>query len=274
MLMLNIIVCVKQVPDPEAPVSAYKVDTESMQVICRGVPPALSTFDEDALEVALQIKDIRESVITVISLGRTLAKAVLRKALAVGADELILLEDNDFGDLDSYATALILATAIKKIGAYDLVLTGMQAADTNAGVVGSGIAEILGIPSITMARKVELCDSKLRVERAVSEGYAIIESSFPDLITVGNTPDNLRAFDVRALVAAQKKPVTIWTAHDLNIEQPLTRRSKMLKLFIPQKESRCEFVEGETPEKAGVNLALKLINTGIIKKPDVFGEKK
>ena len=153
--MLNIIVTVKQVVDPEAPPSTFKIDPEAKRAIAApGVPPVLNPYDENALEAALRLKDLHQSKVTAISMGTKLAKAVLRKSLAAGADELFLLEDDAFENLDSYSTALILTTATNKIVQYDLILTGRMAADTNAGEVGSGIAEVLGIPTITTARNV------------------------------------------------------------------------------------------------------------------------
>jgi electron transfer flavoprotein beta subunit len=262
--LITIIVCLKQVLDPEAPASAYKVDNEAKRIIQQGVPPVISTFDENALEAALRVKDAHKAKITVLSLGRNLSKAVLRKSLAAGADELVLLEDDIFDDLDSCATASILATAIRKIGKYDIILTGMQAADWNAGIVGSGIAEILAVPSVTTARKVELFDGRVRVERVLSDGYELIEAPLPVLITVSNDLGELRSVALPAIMAAQKKPLKTWSAEDLGVEPSQLRRTKLLRLFIPQKESRCEMVPGETGEELGANLALKLRDEQVI----------
>ena len=262
--LLNIIVCMKQVLDPEAPASAYKVDDEAKHIVIKGVPPVISPFDENALEAALRIKDAHQTKITVLSLGQNLSKAVLRKSLAAGADELVLLEDNVFEGLDSYATAYILATAIKKIAAYDLIFTGMQAADSNAGVIGSGIAEILGIPSITTVRKVELDDGKLRVEQVLSDGYEVIETPLPALITVSNELGELRSVALKEIMAAQKKPLTTWNAESLGVDPLQMRRARLLKLFIPQKESRCEMIPGGNEEELGVNLASRLREAQII----------
>ena len=256
--MFNIIVCIKQVFDPEAPASAYKIDAEARQVILKGVPPVLSPFDENALEAALRIKDAHESKVTVISMGRNLSKAVLLKSLAAGADELLLLEDSAFEEMDSYATAFTLATAIRKLGQYDLILTGREAADANAGTVGPGIAEILGIPSITIVRKVEINQGKVITERLVSDGYEVIETPLPCLITITNQLGELRYPTVQELVASRKKAIMTWDAKELGVDPSQMRRARLLRLFIPQKESRCEIVEGETPEEMGANLAVKL----------------
>jgi electron transfer flavoprotein beta subunit len=263
--MVDIIVCIKQVFDPEAPASVYEVDYEKKQVIQRGVPPVMSPFDENALEAALRMKDTCKARITIMSLGANLAKAVLRKSLAAGGDRLILLEDDAFSSLDSYTTALALAAAIKKTGKYDIILTGMQSADCNAGVVGSGIAEILDIPSVTIARRIELQgDMKVRVERVLSDGYEVIEAATPVLITVSNDLGELRSISTRELMAAQKKPIKTWNAGSLGKELTLMSKTELLSVSIPQKESRCEMVHGENEEELGVNLALKLRETQII----------
>jgi len=262
--MLNIIVCIKQVLDPEAPASAYKIDAEARQVILKGIPPVISPFDENALEAALRIKDAHESKVTVISMGQNLSKPVLMKSLAVGADELLLLEDSAFQETDSYATAFILATAISKLGQYDLILTGREAADTNAGSVGAGIAEILGIPSTTIVRKIEVNDGKVIAERVVSEGYEVAESPLPSLITVSNELGELRYATVKQLVASRNKPIMTWDAQQLGVDASQMRRARLLRLFIPQKESRCQMVEGETAEEMGANLAVKLREAKIL----------
>ena len=120
---MKIIVCIKQVPDPTSSSSGTTVDTEAKRVIMpQGTPPVINPYDENALEAALMIKDTLGAEITVISAGKNLAKPVLRKTLAAGADNLILLNDAEFEKLDSYATAHVLAAAIKETGEYDLIL--------------------------------------------------------------------------------------------------------------------------------------------------------
>src|SRR4030043_2018516 len=137
--MLTIIVCVKVVTDPEAPASTFKIDAEGLKVIPgQGVPPVLNPYDENALEAALKIKESQPARITVISAGKSIPKAVIKKSLAVGADELILIEDEALEDADAYTTAFILSEVVKKAGAFDLILTGRIAADTHAGPGGAG----------------------------------------------------------------------------------------------------------------------------------------
>lgn len=250
----------KQVPDPEAPSSSFQVDPEAKRILpSKGTPPVLNPFDENALEAALRMKDTQGAQITVISMGRNLAQPVVKKSLAAGADELILLEDDAFEDLDSYSTACILASAISKIGEYDLVLCGRQAADTDAGQVGSGIAEILQIPSVTAAGKIEAINGKVRVERMVSDGYEVIEAPMPALVTASNEIGELRSATVQALIEARKKPTTVWNAQELGADPSRMKRVKLLRLFTPpRREAKCQVIEGETLEEAGANLALKL----------------
>ena len=136
---MNMIVCCKQVIDPEAPPASFKVDAASNTVIPPpGVPPVISPFDENAVEAALKIKDAQGGKITAISLGANLTRDVVKKPLSMGADELVLLEDEAFVNGDSWSTAYALAMAIKKIGEYDIIFCGRQAADWDSGQVGSG----------------------------------------------------------------------------------------------------------------------------------------
>jgi electron transfer flavoprotein beta subunit len=263
--MLNIIVCIKVIMDPEAPISTFSIEPETKRAIwSTGVPPVLNPYDEYALEAALRIKELQLSKITVVSLGKDVPKTIIRKSLAVGADDIILLEDDAFENLDGFATAYVLAAAIKRIGKYDLILTGRMAADTNAGLVGSGIAEIMAIPSITVAKKIEFVDGKMRVEQVVSWGHEVFEVSLPALITVSHELGELRSASMQDIMATRKKPFITWKAEDLGIQPSAMMRSDMVRLFIPEKESECQMVEGETPEELGENLALKLREFKII----------
>lgn len=257
--MLNIIVCVKVVMDPEAPVSTFKIDPETRRVLpAQGVPPVINPYDENSLEAALRIKDTQEAKITVISAGNSIPKAVIKKSLAVGADDLVLLEDELFGDIDGFTTCRLLAAAIRKLGAYDLVLAGRMSADVNAGQVGPGIAEMLGIPGITVAQKIEVNSGTVKIERVLADGYEVIECALPCLVTVSHELGELRSANVKGLMAAQKQPFTSWKAGDLEIEDSSLVHGLPLKLYKPEKEVVCDIVAGDTPEEAGANLAMKL----------------
>lgn len=260
---MNLIVCVKQVIDPEAPPTSFKVDASSNKMVpSPGVAPVISPFDENAVEAALRIKDVQGGKITIISLGVNLLREVVKKPLSMGADELVLLEDEAFADGDSWSTAYALAMAIKKIGSYDLIFCGRQASDWDGGQVGSGIAEILGLPSVTVAKKVDVADGKVRVERVIADGYEVIEVPMPALITVSNELGEARYPTIKGIMAAKKIEPIIWKPADIGVAPAQVgaagRRVRLLKLFQPVHEGKCEFVEGDSPEEAAVNLALKM----------------
>jgi electron transfer flavoprotein beta subunit len=261
----NIIVCMKQVLDPEIPLSLFHIDAEAKQAIQpKATPPVLSPFDENALEAALKIKDNQESNVTVIGLGKKLTKAVVTFALAAGADHLLLLQDEAFSEFNTYLTANAIAAAIKKLGQYHLILCGLQAADTNTGQVGIGIASILGIPCITAAHKVELDNEIVRVEKASPDGYEVIEAPIPAVVTTSYEVGALREPGVEAFVSAAKKPINTWDAQELGIETDNTDRFNILKVDAPIHESKCEILEGSNSEEKAVNLVTKLKEIKII----------
>src|SRR4030042_45357 len=148
---MDMVVCVKQVIDPEAPPASFKIDPATNKAVLPGVPPVIDPYGEYGVEAALRIKDAKGGKVTALSLGTNLLREVVKKPLSMGADELILLEDAAFVEGDGWSTAYALAMAIKKLGKYDIILCGREASDSNAGQVGPGIAEILGLPSITIA---------------------------------------------------------------------------------------------------------------------------
>ena len=266
---MNMIVCAKQVIDPEAPPVSFKVDSATNKVVPPpGVPPVISPFDEQAVEAALRIKDVQGGKITVLTLGTNLLRDVVKKPLSMGADELILLEDEAFAEGDSWSTAYALAMAIKKIGDYDLIFCGRQAGDWDAGQVGSGIAEILGLPSVTVAKKIDVTDGKAKVERVTADGYEVVEVSLPALVTVSNELGEPRYPTIKGIMAAKKKAAVIWKPADIGVEVSQIgaagRRTKLLKLFQPVREGKCEVIQGESPEEAAVNLALKLKEVKIL----------
>ncbi len=266
---MELIVCVKQVPDPEAPPASFKVDPAANKVVPPpGVPPVISTFDETAVEAALRLKDAKGGRITVISLGNNLVRDVVKKPLAMGADQLILLEDPVYENGDSWSTAYALSMAIKKIGNFDIIFCGRQAADWDAGQVGLGIAELLGIPSITLAKKVESVDGKVKVERIVPDGFEIIESPTPCLITVTNELGEPRYAPLKGIMRAAKIQPIIWKPQDIGVDPAQIgasgRRTKLVKLFQPVREEKCEMVEADTPEEAAAKLAMKMREAKII----------
>ena len=260
---MNFIVCVKEIPDPETPAAAFAIDAEAKKAIpAKDMPPVISPFDEVAVEAALRLKEAYEGKVTVISMGATSAEKVLKHTLSMGADEAFLLNDTAFENPDSTSTANALSQAIRKVGDFDIVLCGRQAGDYDAGQVGSGVAELLGVPCVTLAKKIEVSDGKARVERVLPDGYEVLEVSLPAVITVSNEFGEPRYATLKGIMAAAKKEVPVWNAGEIGAETSKLgaagARTKMLKLFIPVHEGKCEVIEGENEEEMATKLALKL----------------
>jgi electron transfer flavoprotein beta subunit len=260
---MNVVVCVKQVNDPEAPPSSFKIDVSANKVVPpSGMSPVISTFDEYAVEAALRIKEKVGGKVTAISLGINLLRDIVKKPLSMGADDLILLEDPAFADGDSWSTAYALSLAIKKLGQVDLILCGRQSADWDAGQVGSGIAEILGIPSVTLARKIDASGAKILVERVIPDGFELIEAGLPALVTLSNEHPVPRYPNVKGIMTAKRKEPIVWKPADIGADPAKLgasgRRSRLMKLYQPVRDSKCEIIKADTPEEAAAKLAARL----------------
>ena len=260
---MNIIVCVKQVPDPEIPPAKFKIDPEAKKAVPPpGVPPVISVFDERAVEAACRLKDKHGGAITVISMGPAKAADVVKHTIAMGADEGLVLQDEAFENLDSFGTAYVLGKAIQKIGEYDLVLCGRQSADWGSGQVGSILAEILGIPVVTLASNIEAVDNKIRVERMVHDGYEVLEAPMPSLVTVSSEIGLPRLPAGMRIMIAARKQIPVWTAQDIGAESSqldkANAHTEVTDLSVPTRKTQCEIITG-TPTEAAVNLADKIV---------------
>lgn len=250
----RIIVCAKQIPDPEAPFSNVSVNVEKKEVMV-DAPDVISPYDENALEAAIKIKEELGGKITVLSMGRKVSDTVLRKTVAAGADSLILLEDPAFERLESRSIAYVLSRAIKKIGEYDLILTGRQAGDWDSGQVGLILAEVLGIPSISLARSIKIKDGSVVVEKLVPVGYEVVEAGLPALVTVSNEVGELRYVARTKMMALLRRPIPIpkWGTKQLELSAESLTPVQLTELCPPPDMRReCVFMEGASPdEKAG-----------------------
>jgi electron transfer flavoprotein beta subunit len=254
---VRIIVCAKQIPDPEAPLSDVRVDTENKEVIV-DAPQVISPFDENALEAALRITENLGGKITVLSLGKKLSDTVLRKVLAAGADELILLQDDAFDKLDSYSIALALADAIAKIGDYDLILTGRQGGDWDSGQVGLLLGEILAIPSISLARDIQIEDGNVVVNKVNPVGYERVKAQMPALVTVSNEVGELRYISRTKMLKMLKGASSIpsWRMADFVSAAQNLQKMDIVDLSSPPDMGRdCQFLEGNTPDEVADKLA-------------------
>jgi electron transfer flavoprotein beta subunit len=266
---MNMIVCVKQVLDPEASPASFKIDpVRNTMMQSTDLPPVISSFDDYAVEAALRIKDRQGGKITILSLGINLQRDVVKKPLSMGADELILLEDPAFVDGDSWSTGYALAAAIKKIGEFDLIFCGRQAADSDAGQVGSCIAEILELPQVTLAKKIEVMNGKARIEKVTADGYEVVEVSIPALITVSNELGEPRYATIKGIISAKHEEPTVWKPEDIGVDVSRIgaagRRTRLVKLFQPIHGGKCEIITGGSEEEAATNLVKRLAEVKLL----------
>ncbi len=267
---MDAVVCVKQILDPEMPASAFKVDETTMTVVPPpGVQPVISPFDAQAIEAALQLRDAAGAgAISVLSLGPDSARDAIKHGLAMGADEGYHLNDPALEGGDAWTTALALSKAIEKIGRPDVLLFGRQAADWDLGQTGSIVAELLDLPSVTVLRSVQWNDGRITASRVVSDGFETVDVSTPCVLTISNEFGDPRYPQLRQIMQAAKKQVTIWGPADLGLDPGAVgaagARTKMEAFFVPEHEAQCEFVEGDSPEEMAQNLAQKLRQAKII----------
>jgi electron transfer flavoprotein beta subunit len=265
---MNIIVCVKQIPDPETPATAFRVDEAAKKVLpAQGIAPVISPYDVQAVEAALRIRDAKgEGKITILSIGPASARDVIKHALAMGSDEGVLVDDPAMYDNpDPFVTAQVLVAAIQKIGDFDLILCGRAAADWDYGVAPSGIAELLNLPCVTVAKRVEAVNGSVKVDKVLADGFETIEAQTPCVVTISNEFGDPRYPQLRQIMAAARKQVEVWTLADLGLSaDALQRRISIEKLYIPVKQSNVEIIEGDSPEEQAVNLARKLRDARLI----------
>ncbi|MGL4654290.1 MAG: electron transfer flavoprotein subunit beta [Sarcina sp.] len=211
---MNIVVCLKQVPDT----TAVKIDPVKGTLIRDGVPSIINPEDKHALEAALCLKENNGAKVTVLSMGPPQAKDALREALCMGADEAVLITDRAFAGADTLATSKALAGALKRLE-YDIVFAGRQAIDGDTAQVGPEIAEHLDIPQVTYVQGVTVEEDGLLVNRALEDGYELIKVQGPVLLTAIKELNHPRYMNARSIFATKNKEVTTWTADDIEVDK-------------------------------------------------------
>ncbi len=267
---MDAIVCVKQIPDPETPAAAFRVDEAAMRVLpAQGISPVISPFDAQAVEAALRLKDAAgEGSVKIISLGPDSARDAIKHGLAMGADDGYHLHDDAFEGGDAWTTALALSRAIQHLGVPDVILFGRQAADWDQGAVGSIVAELLDLPSATVLRAVEGGAEGLRVSRVVADGFETIELPTPCVLTISNEFGDPRYPQLRQIMLAARKQVTEFSPADLGLDPSEVgaagARLQMHALFQPTSDVEVEIIEGDSPEEKAAGLVAALRGAKII----------
>ena len=213
---MKIVVCVKQVPDT----NEVRIDPVTGTLIREGVPSIINPDDKNALEEALRLKEEEGAHVTVITMGPPQAERALREALAMGADQVILLTDRAFAGADTLATSLALAKAIENLE-YDIVFAGRQAIDGDTAQVGPEIAEHLNLPQVTYVEEVKVKGRELYIKRSLEDGYEIINVSMPCVLMCIKELNHPRYMNMSDIFTAYTKEVKTMTANDLNVDREL-----------------------------------------------------
>ena len=247
---MNIIVCIKQVPDT----TDIRIDPETNTLMREGVESIVNPFDMYSIEEALRIRESHGGSVTAISMGPPQAEAALREAIAMGVDEGILISDRAFAGSDTWATSYTLAEAIRKRGDVDLVLCGKQASDGDTAQVGPGIAVHLDLPQITYVRKIEEIEEKRIVaERLLETGFEVIESELPAVLTVVKEINEPRLPSLKGKMKARKAEIATWTAEDIGADRAKIgldgSPTKVVRIFTPEPRKGGEMLEGEPEEQ-------------------------
>ena len=267
MTVLNIVVCVKAVPDPKE-ADKIRIDPVTKTLTRADVPLVLNPLDKNAMEAALQLKEQVEAHITVLSMGPPQAGQVVRECLALGADQGFLLSDRAFAGADAYATAYTLAKGIEKIGSYDVVLCGMASSDGSTELVGPELATFLGIPVVTMVQEiVEFGGERWRVKASLENGYRLVQVKLPAVFTVTRELNTPRTLSFSGIIKARKKEITQWGISELGVpaESVGLKGSPTIvsKMMTRESKREVEIIAGTREEKAE-RLIQKLAEAGVI----------
>jgi len=254
---VNIVVCIKQVPDT----ADIRINPETNTLMREGVPSIINPFDLNALEAGIRIREQTGGKVTVLTMGPPQAEAALREALSMGADEAVLLSDRAFAGSDTWATSYTLARAIEKIGA-DLIFCGKQAIDGDTAQVGPETAEFMGIPHIAYVRKIEEVDEKsIKVQRLMDEGYDVVQSSIPVLLTVVKELNQPRMPSLKGKIAAKKAEIKKLGMADIEADENSLglkgSPTQVKNIFAPEIKAERKMIKG-TPEEQVDNLIEEL----------------
>lgn len=262
---MNIVVTVKQVIDPNLPPSYIDLDPGGKRIISPfGVPPVMNGYDANALEAALKLKEQHGGRVTAVCLGDDTSRTTLKRALAMGADAAVLLNDPDWLDLDSAGTAEVLAAAIRKAGACDLVLCGRQASDTDGGQVLYWLAERLGLAAVGPVSKIEAVESgSLTVHRLTEDGFQRVRVKLPALLGISSEINEPRMPSLKGTMAAGRVLISGRKAADLELP-PIKAKVELRRLEIVVRTSKAHLIDGESEAARGTALANKLHEEGLI----------
>lgn len=261
---MEFLVCIKQVPDT----TEIKIDPQTNTLIRQGVPSIVNPFDKNAVEAALQLREKHGGKVTVISMGPPQAKDALKECIAMGADQAFLISDRAFGGADTLATSYTLAAAIRKLGSFDIILCGKQAIDGDTAQVGPEIAEYLNFSQVTYAAKVEVNGETVRVEREHEEGYEIIETTMPVLLTVVKSINEPRFPTVKGTMKANRTEIPVITANEVIVDPNRLglkgSPTQVRRIFTPEQRTQGEIIQADSVRDSVLALLQKLTEAKIV----------
>jgi electron transfer flavoprotein alpha/beta subunit len=261
---MEIVVCVKQVPDT----TEVKIDPVTNTLIRQGVPSIVNPFDKNAVEAALRLKEAQGGKVTVITMGPPQAKEALKECLAMGADEALLISDRAFGGADTLATSYTLAAAIRKIGTVDMIICGKQAIDGDTAQVGPEIAEHLGWAQVTCVSEIDIVDQTVKLEREQEEGYELIETHLPVLLTVLKSINEPRLPTVKGTMKANRKEIPVWTAADMEVDPARLglkgSPTQVRRIFTPPQRVQGQLIQAGSAREAAGLLVKKLTDAKLV----------
>jgi electron transfer flavoprotein beta subunit len=263
---VNIIVCLKQILDPEIPVRDFRIDQERGEAVRGGANLVTNIFCENALETALQLKERVGGKITALTFGPESAEDTLRKALAMKADEAVHILNDGQAHPDPLAVAQVLGAAIRKLGAFDLALVGRESGDWGTGQTGGLLAEELALPCIAFVDAIDVDADGIRVKRQTDNGWERIEVSAPLVLTITNNELNVpRIPKTRDIMMSARQSIKKWSLEEIGVNAAEIRAggsySKVVSLEVPAKEVVCEFVAGDTLDQKVEQLARRIVET-------------
>ncbi len=265
---MRVVVCLKQVIDPLTPASTLTLDQNDKKIRVGIVaPPVINGFDEQGLEAALRLREKRKDIeIVCLAVGERFNSDVMKRSLAVGADQLILVQDASLDTWDPYPIASALAAAIRQIGGADLIICGRQGSDWDNALTPYILADLLALPLLSLAKRVELNEgNRVEIERVLADGSMMMNAPLPALVTVTSELGALRMPSVSArLSAARKQPRQIALA-DLEVSAAPVRAPEVIDLAIPVTGRSCAFIEAADGPGAGARLAETLLQAGAIR---------
>lgn len=256
---MKIIACIKQVPDSEA-----KVRAEDGKVSWGDAPLVINPFDEYAVEGALQQKEAQSGTVTALCIGPESAKEALKHALAMGADDAILISDPALENMDTQGAARVLAAAINKIGGVDMVVFGRQTLDNGAGITPAQTARVLGWPMLGLAGQIKVQDGSVSVDRVIEEGRQSVSAKLPAVLSVVQSIGEPRYPSFMGIRKASKATIPIWSLSDLGVSVPeaIVRRAELMN--PPVQDTTIEIITGETPTEIADKLADKILAEKIL----------